>query len=319
MMLRLLLVGLLIDIAASEAVAAVDCSAKTDRPAKEAEFLRGAVGDGVNDALPAQASSGYYYVLLVLAFMMGLGKGGVPGSSTSSVALNSLYAPNGCLDLATSLQVPVTTIADVAVVLDKYDQARWNIIFKLLPPTAVGVAVGSQLVGNLSSAQAKLLIGTILMGILLLNASQELMSRKKSDPKKTDEKVDDSVPPYAESLWFVTLIGLIGGFATILTNSMGPMLNVFLLTLKLEPKVFVGTRATFFTVVNVMKMAQRLFTGTLSKDMLIYGSQMGLCSVAGVFVAKLIVHRMSKGLFMKLEYTLMTYAAGKLLHAGLTE
>jgi len=267
----------------------------------------------LNGALPAQVP--YSYFLMVLAFMMGLGKGGVPGSSTCSVALNSLYAPNGCLDLSTALQVPVTTFADITVVVNYIDKARWDIITKLLPPTAIGVACGSQLVGNLSSSQAKLLIGTILMGILLLNASQEFGAKKK-------EKCEDgesALPAYATSLWFAWLVGIVGGFATILTNSMGPMLNVFLLTLKLDPKTFVGTRATFFTVVNIMKMGQRLFTGSLSYEMLVYGAKMGMLSVAGVFVAKLIVHRMSKSVFMKLEYSLMTYAASKLLYAGITE
>jgi hypothetical protein len=45
--------------------------------------------------------------LCMLAIMMGLGKGGVPGSSTSSVALNSLYAPDivGGMNSAAALQV----------------------------------------------------------------------------------------------------------------------------------------------------------------------------------------------------------------------
>ena len=36
----------------------------------------------------------------------------------------------------------------------------------------------------------------------------------------------------------------------------------------------------------------------------------------GVFVSKLIVKRMSKSLFMKLEYTLMCYTSLKLLDSG---
>ena len=52
----------------------------------------------------------YPIVLLILSLMMGLGKGGVPGSSTSSVALNSLLAPvgAGCLDASVAMGVPVT-------------------------------------------------------------------------------------------------------------------------------------------------------------------------------------------------------------------
>jgi hypothetical protein len=39
--------------------------------------------------------------------------------------------------------------------------------------------------------------------------------------------------------------------------------------------------------------------------------------VIGVFGSTLIVKRLSKSLFMKMEYTLMTYASLKLLNAGL--
>ena len=49
--------------------------------------------------------------LVLLAFMMGLGKGGVPGSSTSSVALNALHAP----ELPTMIGMPSGTDLAVAV------------------------------------------------------------------------------------------------------------------------------------------------------------------------------------------------------------
>lgn len=60
----------------------------------------------------------YPYVLGFLAVLMGLGKGGVPGSSTSSVALNALLAPEGvgCLDSSVAMGVPITFLADITVV-----------------------------------------------------------------------------------------------------------------------------------------------------------------------------------------------------------
>ena len=47
---------------------------------------------------------------------------------------------------------------------------------------------------------------------------------------------------------------------------MGPMLNIFLLTLQLDPKAFVGTRSSFFTVINTIKLVQRLCFGSLPFD-----------------------------------------------------
>lgn len=304
----------------------------TSREPPEQEFLNGASGKGNRHGeLPSAIP--YPVFLGFLSLLMGLGKGGIPGMSTSSVALNSLYAPDGCLDLATALQVPVCFCADVTVAYSYIEHARWPTIMRLLPFIGVGIAIGTQLMGRLSAPQSKLLVGSILLSILLLNLAQEmsghlskLMSKLWPSQKGKDEagkRADadagkDEVPSYANSFGFVCLVGVVGGFATILTNAMGPMLNIFLLTLKLEPTVFVGTRGTLFTVVNALKLAQRLQGGTLSADMVILGLKQGIISVIGVLIAKLIVKRMSKSLFMKLEYTLMTYASLKLLHAGLS-
>jgi uncharacterized membrane protein YfcA len=141
-------------------------------------------------------------------------------------------------------------MSDVAVILsyrgDDAGAADWAIIKRLFLPTAVGLGVGMQLLGKISKAEAKLLIGTILLGILLLNAFQALSARRRAQKanaltqaaKKNDEngkpeiQLPAPVPAYAHSVAFACLIGLTGGFATILTNSMGPMLNVFFLTLQ---------------------------------------------------------------------------------------
>ena len=115
------------------------------------------------------------------------------------------------------------------------------------------------------------------------------------------------------------------------------MLNVFLLTLQYEPKVFVSTRATFFTIVNTAKIALRVYdgeyssahasftpfderlssrlAGSLDMGLLVLGLKLGIFSLLGVFVSTHVVKRLSKSLFMKMEYCLMTYAGGKLLYA----
>ncbi|CAE8726265.1 unnamed protein product [Polarella glacialis] len=286
-----------------------------------------ALASGEQASYVVGGSVSYPVLLAILAFLMGLGKGGVPGSSTCSVALNSLLAPSGlgCLDAAVALGVPITFLADLLVSSSYFEHARWDVIMRLLPATGLGVAVGTQVMGKLSEAQAKLLIGSILMFILLVNLSQELLVKPAQEGKAVAEESnktgkalppEERVPSYATSIWFVSLMGGVGGFATILTNSMGPMLNVFLLTLKLDPQVFVGTRATFFTIVNTIKLAQRLSTGTLSLDLVKVGILYGFVALFGVLVSKQIIKRMSKTVFVRLEYGLMTFASLKLIDVG---
>jgi len=305
-----------------EADRLLNCTAAGPSRSREqlVEFLSGADLDAWNskhDSLPSWLP--YNVLLMILAFMMGLGKGGVPGSSTTSVALNALYAPDGCLDLATALQVPVTTVSDCAVVVSLYKSARWDIILRLFPGAGLGIALGSQLVGGLSAAQSKTLVGGLLACILVLNFMEEF-KKDDSQGKKDDDKKESQkkIPAYAESIWFVSFVGVVGGFATILTNSMGPMLNAFFVLLDLNKDVFVGTRATFFTTINFVKLAQRLYAGTLSVEMLILGLKMALVAAVGVFASKPIMRRMSKSFFMKCQYLSMVYASGKLLYAGLS-
>lgn len=229
------------------------------------------------------------------------------------MALNSIYAPAGCHDVATALAVPVTFVADCTVVVNYLRFAVWRVILRLLPSTAVGILIGTQLVGELSPAQAKILIGTILMGILLMNLRQELKNRNAKDSAEKS-----AVPAYADSLRFACIVGIIGGVATMLTNAMGPILNVFLLTLQFDPRSFVGTRSTFFTLINTLKLIQRLYSGTLSAEMLFLGTKLGVFSFSGVLASKVIVSRMSKAVFLRLEYGLMVYTSLKLIYVGLT-
>jgi uncharacterized membrane protein YfcA len=261
----------------------------------------------------------YPILLGLLALMMGFGKGGVPGSSTSSVALNSLLAPigPGCLDAVVALGVPITSIADFVVVANYIHIARWDVIQRLLPPTIVGVALGTAVMGRITDSQARLLVGVILLLILIVTLVQSRFQHKSTDPKYQSKcpSGNSSVGAIA----FACVVGIVGGFATMLTNSMGPILNVYLLSLRLEPAVFVGTRSTFFTVVNTLKLVQRLYSGTLSLDLALIGVGYGLIAIVGVLMSKQVIKNMSKELFMKCEYSLMTYASFKLIHAGLTQ
>lgn len=122
------------------------------------------------------------------------------------------------------------------MILSYSGSTRWDVVRRLLPPTVVGVAIGSQLLGEISANTAKLLIGFALAFILFINLASHMGgSSEASAPGKVSEH--EPPPAYATSIKFAVIVGLIGGFATILTNSMGPLLNVYLLAHRFEPKV----------------------------------------------------------------------------------
>jgi hypothetical protein len=113
-------------------------------------------------------------------------------------------------------------------------------------------------------------------------------------------------------------VGLIGGMATMLTNSMGPILNVYLLSVaELSPQAYVGTRAMFFCFLNLGKLPIRIVGGTLGLPMLPLAVGLGIVSAVGVFLAKPIMLSINERLFVKLELSVVLFAGLRLMFMGI--
>jgi len=59
--------------------------------------------------------------------------------------------------------------------------------------------------------------------------------------------------------WYAPLFGLMGGFTTMIGNAAGPVMAVYLLSMRLPKYSFVGTSAWFFLVVNYLKLPLQIF------------------------------------------------------------
>ena len=71
--------------------------------------------------------------------------------------------------------------------------------------------------------------------------------------------------------WYGPLFGLMGGFTTMIGNAAGPVMAIYLLSVKMPKYNFVGTNAWFFLVVNYLKIPIQVFAWdniTLSSLML---------------------------------------------------
>ena len=118
-------------------------------------------------------------------------------------------------------------------------------------------------------------------------------------------------------LW-ACIVGIIGGAATMLTNSMGPILNVYLLSVaELSPSSYVGTRAMFFCFLNLGKLPIRVMGGTLGVEMIPLATGLGIVAVVGVFLAKPIMLGMNEKTFVKLELGVVAFAGLRLCYMGL--
>jgi hypothetical protein len=85
----------------------------------------------------------------------------------------------------------------------------------------------------------KRLLGTLVLGLLGLMIWQELRKDKESIP---------------QGWWFAALAGFGSGFTTMVGNAAGPVMSLYLLSMRLPKSAFIGTSAWFFLIVNLVKV-----------------------------------------------------------------
>lgn len=340
------------------------------------------------DEYLVQAWNSQLPLLIGIAAILGLGKGGVPGLATIATALTVLTAPAAGMGYAVALQVPVLTMIDVAAAWMHKKSLDWTVVKILLPFSYAGMAAGQVLDQILSEGASRLLVGSLLLFVLAMRVyvdyvlspeSTTIMSRKDSDPTNEERHAlelsvkndinrnhhlhhfyrdgdgDDEAPAVDEqvilvpqsttssssssssssrknnnnnnssssssvSIKWAAATGLIGGASTILTNSMGPILNVYLLAIaRLNPVAYIGTRAMFFCLVNVGKLPLRVAAGTLGWPMVPLAVLLGGVSVVGVWCAKPIMLAMHESTFVRLELAVVAIAGVRLCWTGLAQ
>jgi uncharacterized membrane protein YfcA len=311
------------------------------------------------NAYISQASdiNGQLVLLIFIAAILGLGKGGVPGFATVATALTVATAPldiSGGLGYAVSLQVPILAMIDISAAYLHSTSIDWYTTLLLLPLSFVGMAIGQVLDRFMTDALARILVGFILLAILTLKvwkdvyiflfqktnvksnesenyqdieshtpqSSRRVENKQKQSPpipSKSDQNNREQNVSKAKTYMWACVVGLFGGAATMLTNSMGPILNVYLLSVrKLSPTEYIGTRAMFFCFLNVGKIPMRFASGALGWSMIPLAMGLGLVSVVGVFCAKPIMLSMKEETFVKLELIVVAFAGLRLMWLGLT-
>jgi len=317
---------------------------------------------------------GQLLLLIGIAALLGLGKGGVPGFATIATAATVATAPSfiqGGLGFAVALQNPILLMIDISAAWLHWRDLDMNCIGILIPFSFVGLLLGQFLDDPLSDGQSRLLVGVFLLVILGIQLMPKENTGDKADEgdkdkllidaesgssafrhgtttgdattlrRRTPTQEDDtqhnatatnnlqrnsndnrkkSVAAGLETrerLRWAAVVGIVGGAATMLTNAMGPILNIYLLSVvKLSPTAYIGTRAVFFCVLNVGKIPMRFIAGTLGWKMIPLSGLLGLVSVVGVLCAKPIMLSMPKEIFVKLELAVVAFSGLRLCWMG---
>jgi len=207
--------------------------------------------------------------------MVGMAKTGMPGLGILAVPMMVLTI--GDARQASGWLLPILCFADLFAVYYWRKHAAAGRLFSLLPWVLAGIAVGA-ITLSLPERQLRPMVGGIILVMLCLY----LWRRYRSE-----------VIPAAHPMPY----GIAAGFSTTVANAAGPVMSLYLLSMRLPKEDFVATGAWFFFFINLVKVPIYLYQGIITGPSLWFGLYVSPAVLAGAIVGRWLIHRIPGAVF----------------------
>ena len=155
------------------------------------------------------------------------------------------------------------------------------------PWAAAGVVIGTLAMGRIPDASVRRLIGGILLALIVFYLLRQYASRNG----------EGELIPFTRHPWLIGVTGILAGFTTMVANTSGPIMILYLLALRLPKVAFIGTAAWFFLFLNLFKVPFSAGLGLINADSLAISLRLIPFVVAGALVGKPLVRHVDQKLF----------------------
>lgn len=230
------------------------------------------------------------------ALSIGLAKTGISGLGMLAVVIFANLLP---AREASGFVLPMLVFADVVAVASYRRHAQWEYLWKLFPWTAVGVFAGFVAMGRIDDRQAKVMIGIIVLALLALH----LMRRRQPAAGERAE----------HGWWYAPVIGVLAGFTTLVANAAGPLMIIYLLSMRLPKLEFMGTAAYYFLLMNLFKVPFMMNLGLIDARSFTGNLLLLPAVLVGALAGRIILKHINQKLFENLALGLSAAAGVKLL------
>lgn len=223
---------------------------------------------------------GTFALALVAAFCVGVSKAGFSGVSMVSVLLFAeIYGARA----STGLVLPLLIVADITVYPAFRRYGSWRPVWKLLGPMLVGLFLGWWLLGKIDDAVARPVIGSVILALVAIQFG------RRHRPE-TFERL-------TASRWFGGAAGVVGGFATMMANAAGPVIQLFLMSRRFPKMEMVGIGARLFLLVNLLKVPLSAGLCLITPESLVENAKLVPAVMLGILGGKRVLHHVPQRVF----------------------
>lgn len=242
----------------------------------------------------------FYFLAVPALLATGIGKGGFgAGLGIVSVPAMTLVIPPL---QAAGIVLPILCLMDVFGVWAY--RRRWDrqLALAMLPGALAGIVAATLLAGYVDDQMIRLIIGAIAVAFAL---DYWIGRRAEQRPKR---------PNRASGLFWAA----VSGFTSFVGHAGGPPISVYLLPLRLDKSIFVGTVAIFFAAVNYTKIVPYAALGLLNETTLLTALVLSPVCPLGIWLGLWLHDRVSVTLFYRGCYLFVFVVGSKLLWDGVS-
>lgn len=243
------------------------------------------------------------------AFIFGFSKTGVAGLGILAVAIfaNVINARE-----STGVVLPLLIVADVVAVASYLGQARWKHLFRLFPWAVTGIIVGYFTMDKFDALAMRRLIGLILVGMAAMQVRRAVTAARHRR-NAIANPATDQLATRQHSPLFAPVMGVLAGFTTMVANAAGPIMNLYLLAMKMPKIQFMGTAAWYFFTLNCFKVPFSWNMGLINKQSIILDAKLAPCAIVGALCGRIVIHYIDQKMFEALALILALVAGIRLL------
>jgi len=227
------------------------------------------------------------------AFCIGFAKSGFSGAGLVNViVMASLFGARE----STGVVLPMLICGDILSVIAFHQHARWPIVWRMMPPTVIGIIAGYLLMFKLTDSHVfGPIIGWIILVMVVLQAI-----------RRWYPKAFEKAPHTRRFAWSM---GLTSGVTTMLANGAGPIMTLYFLATETPKYALVGTGAWMFLILNSFKVPFSWHLGLIHGSSLLFNLILVPAIVVGTFAGRYLIRFIRQDIFEALVLAFAMIAA----------
>jgi hypothetical protein len=200
---------------------------------------------------------------------------------------------------AAAILLPILCVMDLAGLWAYRGKYSRDALRAILAGGVAGVVLGALTFRFFDEAWIRIGLGTMALGFVL----QRYVLRASTEP---------AAPSRARGFFWSATSGLTSTIA----HAGGPPLSIYLLPLRLDKAVLVGTTVIFFAVINFVKLVPYAWLGLFDARNLSTSLALAPLAPVGIWIGVNLMRRIPEALFYRICYGILAAVGVKLLWDG---